>query len=203
MPTVYKEKIGYNIDILQQTARLDFIQLWLVTFLLFLICMAWGGRQTLRLFPPQCVSEGWCLSISVSGWAYRGSVYGFLVFWLQIATEPFDSFLITEFVIIFVSVWWGRGPLHGPTLRKQAYSNILNFLPPKNWKFSDKKKKSEIFYIFAQNIDCGYALEPPRRGGSNAYPQSMFLSRNKKNNVYHCKPQFYYIKVRFKGVRII
>ena len=25
-----------------------------------------------------------------------------------------------------------------------------------------------------QNIDCGYALESPRRGGSNVYPQSMF-----------------------------
>ena len=29
------------------------------------------------------------------------------------------------------------------------------------------------------------------------------LSRNKKNNVYPCKPQFYYIKVGFKGVKII
>ena len=27
----------------------------------------------------------------------------------------------------------------------------------------------------------------------------MFLSRNKKNNVYSCKPHFDYIKVRFKG----
>ena len=35
------------------------------------------------------------------------------------------------------------------------------------------------------------------------YPQSMFLSRNKNNNVYPCKPQFYYIKVGFKGVKII
>ena len=31
----------------------------------------------------------------------------------------------------------------------------------------------------------------------------MFLSRNKKNNVYPCKPEFYYIKVGFKGVKII
>ena len=54
-----------------------------------------------------------------------------------------------------------------------------------------------------QNIDCGYSLEPPRRGGSNDYPQSMFLSRNKKNNDYPCRPQFYYIKVGFKGVKII
>ena len=46
-----------------------------------------------------------------------------------------------------------------------------------------------------QNIDCGYSLEPPRGGGSNVYPKSMFLSRNKKNNVY--------IKVGFKAVKII
>ena len=31
----------------------------------------------------------------------------------------------------------------------------------------------DIFHIFAQNIDCGYTLEPPQRGGSNEYPQSM------------------------------
>ena len=30
----------------------------------------------------------------------------------------------------------------------------------KKWKFSDKKK-SDIFPISAQNIDCGYSLEPP------------------------------------------
>ena len=38
-----------------------------------------------------------------------------------------------------------------------------------------------LVLIFAQNIDCGYTLEPPRRGGSNEYPQSMFWSKNKKN----------------------
>ena len=48
-----------------------------------------------------------------------------------------------------------------------------------------------FFYIFAQTIDCGYSLEPPRRGGSKEYSQSMFLSRNKKNNVYPCKLKFF------------
>ena len=37
-----------------------------------------------------------------------------------------------------------------------------------------RKKNSDIFLISAQNIDCGYSLEPPRRSGSNEYPQSMF-----------------------------
>ena len=32
-----------------------------------------------------------------------------------------------------------------------------------------------LFFLFLfKNIDCGYSLEPPRRGGSNEYPQSMF-----------------------------
>ena len=88
------------------------------------------------------------------------------------------------------------------TLRKQAYSNILKILPPKK-KENFQIKNSDIRQIFAQNIDCGYSLEPPRRGGSNEYPQSMFLNRNKKNNVYPCKPQFSYMKVGFKGVRFI
>ena len=87
------------------------------------------------------------------------------------------------------------------TLWKQAYSNILNILTIKEWKFSDKNLN--ISHTSGQNIDCGYSLEPPWRGSSNEYPQSMFLGRNKKNNVYPCKSQFYYIKVGFKGVKTI
>ena len=89
-------------------------------------------------------------------------------------------------------------PMLAKTLRKHAYSNILKILPPK-MKIFRQKNLIYIFHISAENIDCGYPLEPPRRGGSNEYPQSMFLSRNKKNKVYPCKPQFYYIKVGFKG----
>ena len=51
-------------------------------------------------------------------------------------------------------------------------------------------KNSDIFHISAQNIDWGYSLELPRRGSSNEYPQSMYFSRNKKNNVYPWKPSF-------------
>ena len=76
---------------------------------------------------------------------------------------------------------------------------MLKILPPKNENF--QIKNSDIFHISDLNRDCGYSLELPHRGGSKEYPQSMFLSRNK--NVYPCKPQFYYIKVGFKGVKII
>ena len=98
---------------------------------------------------------------------------------------------------MYMYVEWCSG------ITKLAYSNILKVLPPKTENFQIKKKTSDSFQISAQNIDCGYSLEPPRRGGSNEYPQSMFMNRNKKNYVYHCTSQFYYIKVRFKGVKII
>ena len=51
-------------------------------------------------------------------------------------------------------------------------------------------KNFDIFFIFAQNIDCGYTLEPPRRGGSNEYPQSMFWSKIKKNRYTPAFPSF-------------
>ena len=87
------------------------------------------------------------------------------------------------------------------SLRKHAYSNILKISSPKTEDF--QIKNSDIFHISAENIDCWQSLEPPRRGGSNEYPQSMFLSSNKKNNVHPCKPQFYDIKKGFKGVKIM
>ena len=31
-----------------------------------------------------------------------------------------------------------------------------------------------ILIISAKSTDCGYLLEPPRQGGSNEYPQTMF-----------------------------
>ena len=58
------------------------------------------------------------------------------------------------------------------SLQKHAYSNILKTLQSKRGNFPIKN--SDIFHISAQNIDCEYSLEPPRRGGSNEYPQSMF-----------------------------
>ena len=108
--------------------------------------------------------------------------------------------------IIDESLWFIASPTEKGQrltlpLRKHVNSNILKILPPKNENF--QIKKSDIFHISAQNVDCGYLLELPRRGSSNEYPQSVFLSRTKQNNVYLCKPQFYYIKVRFKGVKII
>ena len=58
----------------------------------------------------------------------------------------------------------------------------------KKWKFSDKN--SCIFHNSAQNIDCGHSLEPPRRGGSNEYPQSMFWAEIRKIMYIPVNPSF-------------
>ena len=66
----------------------------------------------------------------------------------------------------------GRHTTHNFSLRKHAYSNILKILSPKIEIF--QLKNSNSFHVSAQNIDCGYSLEPPRLGGSNVYSQSVF-----------------------------
>ena len=62
------------------------------------------------------------------------------------------------------------------------------FYHPKNENF--QLKNFDIFHISAQNIDCGYSLEPLRRGGSNKYPQSMFWAEIRKIMYTPVNPSF-------------
>ena len=66
------------------------------------------------------------------------------------------------------------------------------------------EKCFDIFIIFAQNIECRYTSEPPRRGGSNEYPQSMFCIEIKNRCMYSpaYPTEFCYIKVGFKDTCI-
>ena len=66
------------------------------------------------------------------------------------------------------------------------YTVIFKVVKNENfqWKIFD------IFLIFAQNIDCGYTLEPPRIGGSDEYIQCMFWSKKKKNRYTPAYPSF-------------
>ena len=62
-------------------------------------------------------------------------------------------------------------------IMKTCPCNIQRFFSAVKFEnFTRQKKKKDIFNILAQNIDCGYTLEPlepPRRGGSNEYTQSL------------------------------
>ena len=59
-------------------------------------------------------------------------------------------------------------------------------------------KNYNIFLIFAQNIDCGYTLEP-REAVLTSTHNLCFRAKIRKN-VYPCTPQFHYIKVGCRGV---
>ena len=83
---------------------------------------------------------------------------------------------------------------HIPKTRLFKY--IENFTSKKG-TFSDKN--SDVFHIFAQNIDCGYSLESPR---SMFFSKKKKKKKKKKNHVKPCKPQFYYIKVDLRGSKL-
>ena len=57
-----------------------------------------------------------------------------------------------------------------------------------------------LVLIFAQNIDGGYTLEPPHRGGSNEYTQSKVWSKNKKNRYTPAYTSFTIQKWGIRGI---
>ena len=65
--------------------------------------------------------------------------------------------------------------LFGKTISSWIHAYmILTPLKPLWYGKTGVNRGIHYFLIFAQNIDCVYSLEPPRRGGSNEYLQSMF-----------------------------
>ena len=58
-------------------------------------------------------------------------------------------------------------------ITKTRLFKYIEISPPKTKSF--QIKILIFFHISAQNIDCGYLLEPPYQGSSNEYPQSMFF----------------------------
>ena len=71
------------------------------------------------------------------------------------------------------------------------------------WKFCHQKMKISDKKFWHFSYFCSkHRLWVLARIVSNEYPQSMFLSRNKKNNVYPCEPQFYCIKRGLRGSKL-
>ena len=62
-------------------------------------------------------------------------------------------------------------------------------------------KNCDVFLIFAQNIVCGYTLDRLSEAVLPSTHNLCFGAKIRKN-VYPCKPEFYYIKVGYKGVFI-
>ena len=54
-----------------------------------------------------------------------------------------------------------------------------------------------IFLIFVQTHRLWYSLEPPRRDGSNEYPQSMFWAEIWKISEFFLSENFQFLEVKF------
>ena len=79
-------------------------------------------------------------------------------------------------------------------------TRLYNFDPLKHHFYTVKLGFTGVYIIFlisAQNIDCGYSLEPPRRGGSNEYQQSMFWAEIWKNIRVFLSENFQFLEVKF------
>ena len=132
---------------------------------------------------------------------YRGLICGFLCLRFYLFRVIFQCWDTENmFVIVALSEW--NPPysskidifiqesfnklIYGIHNTKTCLFKYIENFTSKNWNFSDK-----IFRYFS--YFCS-----KHRLWLLVRTASMFLSRNKKNNVYPCKPQFYYIKVGFE-----
>ena len=87
------------------------------------------------------------------------------------------------------------------SITKTHLLKYIEHVTPKKGKFSEKKIWH--FSYFCSNIDCGYSLEPPRRGGSNEYPQSMFFLAEIRKIIYTpVNPSFTISKWDLRGSKL-
>ena len=85
----------------------------------------------------------------------------------RLAEFQFEVF-ITSLVHATGKIFWGINILREPILK--VFAALLKTFE------METDDKAIIFleeFLKMQNIDCGYLLESPRRGGSNVYLQSM------------------------------
>ena len=97
--------------------------------------------------------------------------------------------------------WLSWEPLCEPSFYVFITKTCLyNFDPLKPHFYIVKLRFTRVYIIFSyfcsKNINCGYLLEPPHRGGSNEYPQSMFWAETWKIS------EFFIWKFSFFGRKI-
>ena len=76
---------------------------------------------------------------------------------------------------------------------------LYNFDPLQSHFYIVKLRFTGVYIIFlicAQNIGFVYSLEPPRRGGSNEYPQSIFWAEIWKISEF-LSENFQFLEVKF------
>ena len=96
--------------------------------------------------------------------------------WLSVERLVFVFCPVCCLIVVFCGSYLAQRELHvllllGLCHYKNTPIQILENFTSKTENF--QIRNSDIFHTSAQNINCRYSLEPPRRSGSNEYPQSM------------------------------
>ena len=130
----------------------------------------------------------------------------------MIATSPYPCFIL----ILFVLIWFKSSssfsidrftggssaacPFYAPMVSYVAFvitkTYLYNFDPLKPHVYIVKLGYTLFFLFLLKNMDCGYVLEPPRRGGSKEYSQSMFRAEIWKISEF-LSENFQFLVVKF------
>ena len=130
-------------------------------------------------------------SFTVSKWGLRGVKLHRQVFVMFVSSQCSDYMCLTMMhpsnYTLHIYVFCNSSP-YDLNITKTC---LYNFDPLKPHIYVVKLGFTGVYIIFLilpKNIDCGNSLEPPRRGGSNEYPQSMFWAEIWKNiRVFYLK----------------
>ena len=109
------------------------------------------------------------------------------------------SFTFYAFIRTLVLIFNRTGRIYYEIIPIQIY---WKFYHPKKMK-KNQIKNSDIFHISAKKHKLWILVRTSSTRRFERVHTICVLSRNKKNNVYPCKPQFYFIKLGLKGVNII
>ena len=123
----------------------------------------WRGQNYMDMF-------SWCYAQSKSLFKLQRGKY--TIWYVRPVKIKISLRMCTVWLESLTGVSWTKN-----ITKTRLFKYTLNFTT-KKWKFSDKK--FWYFFLFLLKIDYGYSLEPPRRGGSNEYPKSMFWAERRK-----------------------
>ena len=115
------------------------------------------------------VARGQHIIISVSQYVLK-----LIIIWIRKVVSVPIMMSTVEYVYIYTHYIWLKSNLYLGNITKTCLYYFDHLKPHFYIVKLGFTGVYIIFLISAQNIDCGYSLEPPRRGGSNEYPQSMF-----------------------------
>ena len=104
---------------------------------------------------------------------------------------------VRVFMVNGFGVW--RWDIINITITKTCFFKYTENFTIKNENF--QIKNSDIFHVSAQNIECEYPFVKCLDEAVLTSTHNLCFEQNKQNNVYPCKPQFYYImeKMTTKG----